>query len=234
MVGNDQYAITNDGDLIYYVNNNKENYIMKNIFAAFLLMLSTTAFADLSGSATITNDYVWRGMTQGAENALQVGIDYNNDKGFYIGAWTSDVDFGGEVDREVDLYAGWSGALVDGVLDVTVGYIKYDYQGDAFDFEEYLVGFSSNGFTVNYYDTLDSDVYTIEAIYAVPFITVVDVELIGYEIGGEGTEVFGKFQDSVGLRLTKELNDKFSVGFNVGQDLVADSNYYAFSVSASL
>ena len=233
MVGNDQYAIANDGDLIYYVNN-KENYIMKNIFAAFLLMLSTTAFADLSGSATITNDYVWRGMTQGAENALQVGIDYNDDKGFYIGAWTSDVDFGGEVDREVDLYAGWSGALVDGVLDVTVGYIKYDYQGDAFDFEEYLVGFSSNGFTVNYYDTLDSDVYTIEAIYAVPFITVVDVELIGYEIGGEGTEVFGKFQDSVGLRLTKELNDKFSVGFNVGQDLVADSNYYAFSVSASL
>lgn len=233
MVENDQYAITNDGDLIYYVNN-KENYIMKNIFAAFLLMLSTTAFADLSGSATITNDYVWRGMTQGAENALQVGIDYNNDKGFYIGAWTSDVDFGGEVDREVNLYAGWSGALVDGVLDVTVGYIKYDYQGDAFDFEEYLVGFSSNGFTVNYYDTLDSDVYTIEAIYAVPFITVVDVELIGYEIGGEGTEVFGKFQDSVGLRLTKELNDKFSVGFNVGQDLVADSNYYAFSVSASL
>ena len=233
MVENDQYAITNDGDLIYYVNN-KENYIMKNIFAAFLLMLSTTAFADLSGSATITNDYVWRGMTQGAENALQVGIDYNNDKGFYIGAWTSDVDFGGEVDREVDLYAGWSGALVDGVLDVTVGYIKYDYQGDAFDFEEYLVGFSSNGLTVNYYDTLDSDVYTIEAIYAVPFITVVDVELIGYEIGGEGTEVFGKFQDSVGLRLTKELNDKFSVGFNVGQDLVADSNYYAFSVSASL
>jgi uncharacterized protein (TIGR02001 family) len=233
LVGNDQYAITNDGDLIYYVNN-KENYIMKNIFAAFLLMLSTTAFADFSGSATITNDYVWRGMTQGAENALQVGIDYNDDKGFYIGAWTSDVDFGGEVDREVDLYAGWSGALVDGVLDVTVGYIKYDYQGDAFDFEEYLVGFSSNGFTVNYYDTLDSDVYTIEAIYAVPFITVVDVELIGYEIGGEGTEVFGKFQDSVGLRLTKELNDKFSVGFNVGQDLVADSNYYAFSVSASL
>jgi uncharacterized protein (TIGR02001 family) len=233
LVGNDQYAITNDGDLIYYVNN-KENYIMKNIFAAFLLMLSTTAFADFSGSATITNDYVWRGMTQGAENALQVGIDYNDDKGFYIGAWTSDVDFGGEVDREVDLYAGWSGALVDGVLDVTVGYIKYDYQGDAFDFEEYLVGFSSNGFTVNYYDTLDSDVYTVEAIYAVPFITVVDVELIGYEIGGEGTEVFGKFQDSVGLRLTKELNDKFSVGFNVGQDLVADSNYYAFSVSASL
>ena len=233
MVGNDQYAITNDGDLIYYVNN-KENYIMKNIFAAFLLMLSTTAFADLSGSATITNDYVWRGMTQGAENALQVGIDYNNDKGFYIGAWTSDVDFGGEVDREVDLYAGWSGALVDGVLDVTVGYIKYDYQGDAFDFEEYLVGFSSNGFTVNYYDTVDSDTYTVEAIYAVPFITVVDVELIGYEIGGEGTEVFGQFQDSVGLRLTKELNDRFSVGFNVGQDLVADSNYYAFSVSASL
>lgn len=225
--------IANGGDLIYYVNN-KENYIMKNIFAAFLLMLSTTAFADLSGSATITNDYVWRGMTQGAENALQVGIDYNDDKGFYIGAWTSDVDFGGEVDREVDLYAGWSGALVDGVLDVTVGYIKYDYQGDAFDFEEYLVGFSSNGFTVNYYDTLDSDVYTVEVIYAVPFITVVDVELIGYEIGGEGTEVFGKFQDSVGLRLTKELNDKFSVGFNVGQDLVADSNYYAFSVSASL
>ena len=207
---------------------------MKNIFTAFLLMLSTTAFADLSGSATITNDYVWRGMTQGAENALQVGVDYNNDNGFYAGVWTSDVDFGGDVDREVDLYAGWSGALVDGVLDVTVGYIKYDYQGDAFDFEEYLVGFSSNGFTVNYYDMLDSDVYTIEAIYAVPFITVVDVELIGYATGGEGTEVFGKFQDSVSLRLTKELNDRFSVGFNVGQDLLADSNYYAFSVSASL
>lgn len=210
---------------------------MKNIFTAFLLMLSTTAFADLSGSATITNDYVWRGMTQGAENALQVGIDYNNDNGFYAGVWTSDVDFGGDVDREVDLYAGWSRGFdvpQIGATDVTIGYIKYDYQGEAFDFEEYLIGFSSNGFTVNYYDTVDSDTYTVEAIYAVPFITVVDVELIGYEIGGEGTEVFGKFQDSVGLRLTKELNDRFSVGFNVGQDLVSDSNYYAFSVSASL
>ena len=202
---------------------------MKNIFTAFLLMLSTTAFADLSGSATITNDYVWRGMSQGAENALQVGIDYNNDNGFYAGAWTSDVDFGGDVDREVDLYAGWSGALI---ADVTIGYIKYDYQGKAFDFEEILYGLSfSNGLTVNYYNKESSDASTIEAIYAIPFITVVDIELIAYEFEGNGTDVFGDIEQSVAVRFNKTINDNLSVGLHVGEDLLLGSNYYAVSFS---
>lgn len=206
---------------------------MKNVLSALLLMLSTTAFADLSGNVTVTNDYIWRGMSQGAEEAIQAGIDYENDFGFYAGAWTSDVDFGGGVDREVDLYAGLTRPLVAGVVDLTVGYIKYDYQGEDFDFEEVLVGLSfANGLTVNYYNTESSDVSTIEVIYAVPFITVVDVELIAYDIEGEGTDVFGELQDSVALRVSKTVNDRFTYGLAIGEDLLEGDNYFALSVSA--
>mgnify|MGYP003635883150 FL=1 len=204
---------------------------MKNILMATILLLTTTsAFAGFSGSVSATNDYIWRGMGQGADMAFQIGLDYEHESGLYAGVWTSDVDFGGDVDREIDYYAGYSTALVEGVVDIDVGYIKYDYQGVAFDFEEIMYGLSfANGLTVNYYNTESSDVSTIELIYAVPFITVVDVELIAYDFEGNGTDALGSVEDSVAIRFSKSLDDNISFGLLVGEDLLTGDNYYAFS-----
>lgn len=209
---------------------------MKHFLTALALMLTTTsAFAGFTGSVTATNDYIWRSMGQGADMAFQVGIDYEHDSGFYAGVWTSDIDFGGDVDREIDYYAGYSTALVEGVVDIDVGYIQYDYQGSAFDFKEIMYGLSfANGLTVNYYNVESSDVSTIEVIYAVPFITVVDVELIAYDFEGNGTEVFGAVEDSIAIRFSKSVDDNVSLGLLVGEDLLTGSNYYAFSFGVEI
>lgn len=67
--------------------------------------------ADFSGSATLTSDYVLRGIsqTQGGA-AVQLGGKLAVDSGFYGAAWASRVDYGDAVgsDAEIDLAAGWN------------------------------------------------------------------------------------------------------------------------------
>ena len=62
--------------------------------AGALAMLSGPAVAEITGNATVTNNYLWRGLTQTSNNAaVQGGIDYAHDSGFYIGTWVSNVNY---------------------------------------------------------------------------------------------------------------------------------------------
>ena len=74
-------------------------------------LTSGVAMAELTGNAAITNNYIWRGVTQTNDQAAgQGGLDYSFGPGFYVGTWLSNVDFSGLGDgTEVDLYAGWGG-----------------------------------------------------------------------------------------------------------------------------
>ncbi|MEM7452142.1 MAG: TorF family putative porin, partial [Pseudomonadota bacterium] len=49
---------------------------------------------DLSANVGISNNYIWRGLTQ-TENGTAVsgGIDYAADSGFYAGTWVSNVSY---------------------------------------------------------------------------------------------------------------------------------------------
>jgi predicted porin len=68
---------------------------------------AASAQGDLSANVAVTNDYVWRGISQTDNNfAVQGGLDYTNG-GFYVGGWASNVDFGTDADIEVDLYGGY-------------------------------------------------------------------------------------------------------------------------------
>jgi len=95
---------------------------------------------ELSATATLTTDYVFRGISQtGNDPAVQASLDAAYGI-FYIGAWGSNVDFGGDLtpgglpvsiaDLEIDYYAGiaptWHGISFD------IGGIYYTYPG-AFD-----------------------------------------------------------------------------------------------------
>ena len=90
----------------------------------------------LSGTAALTTDYVFRGISQTAENpAVQASLDASYGI-FYFGAWGSNLDFGGTgfggdiANIEIDYYAGitptWQGISFD------IGGIYYTYPG-AFD-----------------------------------------------------------------------------------------------------
>lgn len=82
---------------------------------------------ELTANAGITNNYVWRGLTQTLNDAaISGGIDFAADNGFYIGTWVSNVKFADSdpYSYEHDVYFGYGGGD-----DVTwdVGYLYYNY-----------------------------------------------------------------------------------------------------------
>jgi len=83
-----------------------------------------------SGSVALTSDYLFRGISQtNNDPALQAGVTWTSNEGFYAGAWASTVDFvpGDKADAEVDLTAGYAGSAGDFTYDV--GVILYAYPG---------------------------------------------------------------------------------------------------------
>lgn len=89
----------------------------------------------LSYNIELTNNYVWRGVSQNGDGgALQGGVDYK--KGiFYAGAWGSNVDFGPDTaNTELDLYMGLTPSAGDFAFDFGIIYYTYPGQCDACDF----------------------------------------------------------------------------------------------------
>ncbi len=91
---------------------------------------------NFGGQLTLTTDYVFRGVSHSREKpALQGGIDFKHDSGFFVGIWGSNVEFPTDGNREVpgplevDIYLGvdqdlgrdWSGLLaISGFIELTV------------------------------------------------------------------------------------------------------------------
>jgi uncharacterized protein (TIGR02001 family) len=105
--------------------------------AAVVLALSAAAAqADVSATITAVSDYDFRGLTQTRQNpALQGSVDITGQSGWYLGAWASNVDFGGDENIEVDLYGGFAGGET---FPWDVGIIDYTYpqSNDLRDFPE--------------------------------------------------------------------------------------------------
>lgn len=91
-----------------------------------------------SASATLTSDYVWRGVSQSQEDwALQGEFAFEHESGIYGGLWGSSVDFIPEdasyldedgANLELDAYIGYSWEFADQwVGDVKV--VRYFYPG---------------------------------------------------------------------------------------------------------
>lgn len=107
----------------------------------------------VSANLAITSNYVWRGMTQTANSpAVQGGIDLGY-KGFYLGTWGSNVDFGGWTDNnlEADFYAGYAGKIAGFGYDLGYIYYAYPNESNALNFDEAYVGLSYDwdSFAVN-------------------------------------------------------------------------------------
>ncbi|KPL50181.1 hypothetical protein XAXN_02720 [Xanthomonas axonopodis] len=88
---------------------------------------STSPF---SGTFAVTSDYLFRGISQtNEEPAFQAGLTYEAPFGFYVGAWTSNVDVGeGDPDWEVDGFVGYKTGLGT-KWDVDVLVNRYQYPG---------------------------------------------------------------------------------------------------------
>ncbi|WP_298190934.1 TorF family putative porin [uncultured Pseudomonas sp.] len=84
---------------------------------------------DLSLNVTALSDYRSRGQSQTlGDPALQASATLAHSNGLYLGAWTSNVDFGFDYKarQEVDYYAGYYWQMsADVSLDM--GYVHYSY-----------------------------------------------------------------------------------------------------------
>lgn len=102
----------------------------------------------LSGNAAVVSEYRFRGVDlSGGDIAIQGGVDLGHSSGFYVGTWGSSIDEDtvGYGHTELDVYAGWSGNLTEGVsLDVGGLFYLYPNAGPGdFDYYEF---YSSLGF----------------------------------------------------------------------------------------
>ena len=118
------------------------------VFAA-ALMLAGSVFAQTDAPATaaspltfnlsLTSNYKFRGQdqdqskTRAFKPALQGGVDYAFDSGFYVGNWNSTVNWTKYLPSnpsnhlEIDLYGGYK--FKAGPLDMDVGALTYFYPG---------------------------------------------------------------------------------------------------------
>lgn len=98
---------------------------------------------EISANLAITSNYIWRGMTQTNNSpAVQGGLDLGY-KGFYLGTWGSNVEFGDTTNNlEADFYAGYAGELAGFGYDLGYIYYAYPNESNAFNFDEAYVGLS--------------------------------------------------------------------------------------------
>ncbi len=94
----------------------------------------------ISGAATLTSDYRFRGVSQSDEGmAVQGGITVSHESGFYVGAWGSNLagwgTFGG-ANMELDLIAGYKFGIGEGTLDTGLVWYMYPSGADTTDFAE--------------------------------------------------------------------------------------------------
>ena len=178
--------------------------------------------ADVSANIGVVSNYYFRGVTQTDDaTAVQGGLDYTHESGFYAGTWASNVDFGSsddggdDVSYEIDLYLGYGGEIEGLAYDI--GYLYYAYPDSEpgnIDFGEVYGELGFGLFSVGLAVTTNS------------------------EVSGDGVFNEGDIYYYGGVDLP--LEDDFSLGLTVGfydfaddgEAAVGDANYA--HVAASL
>jgi uncharacterized protein (TIGR02001 family) len=205
---------------------------MKNILSAFLIMLSTSAFAGWNASLAYTNDYVMRGMSQGDSPATQLGVSYSHDLlagSVYAGAWTSEVEFGDNT-RETDYYVGFSMPLIADYVEVDFSFVDYRYDNSSSDYEEVIgtVSFPFMNLDMTYARVQDdiNDEFA-NATWTLPYIDQwVEVAVI--------YNYFQQNDDQVMFSVGKTFESGIGLYTLTGEDYLTGERFNAVSFSYSL
>ncbi len=134
----------------------------------FLIVSSYASAVEISSNASLSSDYIWRGMTQtGGDLAVSGGFDLSTDMGFYIGTWASNSSAATGASMELDVYLGFTGEMAENMT-YNIGYISIIYPGNnAADFEEAYISFNIYGLNILYSDGQDNGPSYSEVGYAI-------------------------------------------------------------------
>ena len=146
------------------------------------VVASTGALADASANVGVVSNYVWRGLTQTAnDSAIQGGLDYSHSSGLSVGTWVSNTAFGSQ---ELDIYGAYNGTVREFGYSISAIQYRYPSLTDA-NWTEWALGGSYKNFNAKYSSTskylnLDSKANYLEA--AASFELKKDVSL-GLHVG---------------------------------------------------
>lgn len=215
---------------------------------ALLLAAAAPAFAQddtatappkpftVTGGATLTSDYRFRGVTQTDGRAAAQGtLNVNSAIGFYVGTWASTIDgrdgktpaLYGYGTEEVDLYGGFTKSFKG--LGVDVGLLYYLYPG----------GFKN--VNTDFFEPYASVTYTIGPVAAkagAAYAWGGQDGLKGFDVkGGNDDNIYLYGEASVGVPTTP-LTIKGHVGYSSGSlgslniPGSNDNNYLDWSATA--
>lgn len=109
---------------------------------AFLAAGHPALAGNPNGSATVTSDYVFRGISQSqGDPALQAGVRVDTTSGVYAAIWASTVRFASApgASTEVDGVLGWRGDLSEAwVGDINVTRFQYPATSTALSYTELI------------------------------------------------------------------------------------------------
>jgi len=181
------------------------------LLAGALLAVAGAANAGISVPITLTSDYDFRGLTQSDEDpALQAGLTWTLDSGFYLGVWGSNVDFDGyDPDIEIDAFAGFTGGDAAESVGYDIGAIIYTYPSSD-DFDEVIelyAGLSHGMFSGKLWfspDNYDDTSWYVEGNAAIPLPAGFSLPLhVGYSFGDYWDNSSGEYLDySIGVAYT--------------------------------
>jgi uncharacterized protein (TIGR02001 family) len=107
-----------------------------NVLLCAGLLSGGAAHAQVSGTVTLTSDYLFRGISQTDEKpALQGGVEWAHESGFYAGTWGSSISWLADSDPavssqlELDGYLGFRGDFGASGIGWDVGAVHYWYPG---------------------------------------------------------------------------------------------------------
>ncbi|SDK15292.1 TorF family putative porin [Microbulbifer yueqingensis] len=162
------------------------------------------SFGTFGGNLMFATDYMFRSISNSNLGPqVQGDMNWSHDKGFYVGVWASNTDFGGPGNSmELDPYIGLAGNFGESNFSYDIGYWSYNYPKSPFDLdygEVYVyLTWTKDKFS------LTPSVWYADNYFGEDFLD--EVSALAYE-----------------LTLAYELPDNFSISVRVGEQTFEDA-----------
>lgn len=209
--------------------------------------VSAPVFAGATGNVGAFSEYMFRGVPQTGGAAVQGGLDYASDSGFYTGIWGSNIGFGGGT--EIDLYGGYATKIGDLGLDVGAIFYYYGESEDASALGGDATALNTlEGYVGGSYGPLSAKVFYsdktrffgagsgdglyLTSTYSYPIKDGLNLNVNGGYYTGDAVENYlaaiGSNEDSYfdyGIGLSKTLDAGFTASVSlIGTDIEADGD----------
>ena len=192
----------------------------------------------LSGNITATSTYVWRGLPQTVDAALQGGIDYSipfgsMPFGLHVGAWTSNVANGSELDVTVGFAGEGKGFSYDAGL-IVYNYPQYEENlpGD-YNFNELYASISKDMLSARFSASAEAGNYIEINANFEKLAAGLDLGLHfgSYDVDKDFDGLPGEDYSDYNVSLTTHVND-FGVSF-ILSDTSLDNDSYRTIITVS-